>query len=83
MKKLIVSVKDELVGYGEVTLAASEDVALRSFSMACNNNEIIKANLKHFSLYQVGWFDSESGVVESINPKLIVDAASCVRKKGD
>ena len=81
MKKVIVAIKDELRGYDITEVADSEAVAYRSFYNAVNSTPVMKLNVKDYSLYQVGVFDTELGIIENCSPKLIVDAASCLRKE--
>lgn len=60
----IYSVRDVLVGYTSVVLYSSDAVAIRDFKSVVNLPDTpISKSAKDYSLYCVGEFDTETGVV--------------------
>lgn len=71
------SVKDDLTGFLGVSLDQSDETAIRAFKHAvANPDSLMFSNPTDYRLYQVGAFDSETGCVTSIDPKLVVQASS-------
>lgn len=80
MKLKIFSVKDNLVGYGQLFTDVNVDVAKRSFTNSLlhyqtdNDFGISPADL---NLYCFGTFDSDTGVIHLYNtPALLLDGAN-------
>lgn len=59
----------------------SDGVAIRSFSMACENKESqINKFPEDYSLYHLGTFNIETGLLEAVTPKQIANASEFVTK---
>lgn len=81
MKLGLYAIKDDLTGYKNITIADNDPVALRDFSYAVNCNEIIKLNTKNYSLYKLGVYDTELGVIDNTDcPQLLTTADACFRE---
>lgn len=79
MKFIVMSLKDALKGYQGMSLVENEPVAIREFTNAVNSNEIMKKNLPDYSLYKLGTFDTETGVLDNTDcPKLLVSASDVI-----
>lgn len=77
----IYSVKDDLTGFQQPTFEINEQVAMRNFAYAINEVKgILSANPNDFSLFKVGEFDTDTGVITCCDPKIIVRADSILRK---
>lgn len=71
MKMPVLSVRDSLIGFGSPFTAVNKDVGVRGFT-----NSIIKAwsdsndsvNPEDLSLYMVGEFDTDTGVISASEP---------------
>lgn len=64
MKLILTTIKDELTGFQNVIGERSEETAIRSFCQAINNPEaIMYANREDFSLWKLGEYDSDTGVI--------------------
>lgn len=82
MIKGLYSVKDELKGFGAVIVSDNDPIAIRDFAYACNSNEIMKLNHKDYSLYKVGEYDTELGLIKTDGfPQLLVDCSSVIKKE--
>lgn len=82
MKKVLVGVKDDLRGFvGGIYVEDTEATAYRSFDQLANSDAAIKFQSKDYAMYVLGSYDTELGVIEPCAPKLLVDAASCIRRK--
>lgn len=78
MKYPMYAIRDQKVSFFPPQPATTEQEAVRNFSMMCNQpSGVIGFAPKDFDLYKVGFFDSESGALESITPiEFIVNGSS-------
>ena len=73
MKYGIYSIRDKLVGFGALTLSNSDESAIRNFAYACRSG-ISDFASSDFTLYHVGNFDLEFGVIETLPvPRAVID----------
>lgn len=82
-KFYIISVKDELTGtFLQPTFGENIDALKRIFTTQINTIAIWKENASDFSLYQLGYFDQETG---EIIPEVIklVSGHSVLRKENN
>lgn len=79
MKIGMYCIKDNVAGFLQPTFSLYEPQALRDFSFAVNNPGLMNFKPEDYSLWSVGVFDSETGEVEHIVPKLIVHATEVVK----
>lgn len=60
--------------------ARSNEEAARMLMMSASDTIVVKSP-EHFSLYRIGWFEEESGLVESSEPKeFVIRAVDFVTK---
>lgn len=78
MKYPIYSYRDNKAWFGQPMIDNNDESAIRGFSYAINNaNGIMSFSPSDFDLYKIGYFDSEKGTVEPVNPiQLIVSGSS-------
>lgn len=75
MRYPLFSIRDSLVGFGIPFSADNDAVAMRYFDQAIQQpNSIYSLNKNNFDLYSVGFFDTESGEIEPVQPKYICSA---------
>lgn len=79
MKLCLYAIKDDLTGFKSISMEDNDPCALRNFSYAVTSNEIVKLNAKNYSLYKLGIYDTETGIIDSSMPELIVTADSITR----
>lgn len=73
MKSPIFAIKDNLVGFNPPYVQQNERVAIREFrTMVCKLDERGEQSVFDLGLYHVGMFDSDSGVVESCDPQVVL-----------
>lgn len=81
MKFQIFSMRDELSGYLTPTFELNESIAIRNFSYAINRKDTLYyANAKHFDLYHIGSFDTDTGVIEKVEPTIVVTGVSVIQE---
>lgn len=71
MDMQIYSVRDVNVGFNQPFCEKNDDVAIRGFSYAVNNSDIMGFQPKDFDLYCVGSFDTESGLITGVFPPVL------------
>lgn len=76
------AIKDELSGYAAPITIKNDDLAKRWFTAQVNNNEMMKGSTKDFSLWKIGEFNTESGLVigEPLNELKLIERAESVVK---
>lgn len=80
----VFSYRDTKVGFMPPVCDQSEAAAIRGFSFAINSeNSIMGFSPKDFDLYQVGEFDTETGVLTSIVPVQIASGIGVFNGKKD
>lgn len=65
------AIKDELSEFASPITIETEDQAKRYFKEMVKRTTLMNENKKDFSLWNVGIFDSEKGMVAAKEPKLI------------
>lgn len=81
MIKFLYSLKDELVGFGDPVSELSEEVAIRSFTEAVNELPAFRKYPKDYSLYCLGSYDTESGIIMTNPlPVKVIDAVSVLKE---
>ena len=83
MIKNVYSVRDVKTGFGPLMVMDNDAVALRSFSISCQQTDsMMHWCAADYSLFAVGSFDDESGFLHPLEvPRHIADAFSV--KDGD
>lgn len=77
----IFSVRDVNVGFNQPYCEVNDDVAIRGFSYAINNSDIMGFAPKDFDLYCVGDFDTNSGIINPTVPPILVSHGTEVFQK--
>ena len=73
----IYSMRDQLTGYLQPTFEVNDNVAVRNFSFAINNKDsLLYANPKHFDLYKIGSFNTETAEIIKSEPTIVVTGLS-------
>lgn len=75
MKYPVFSFKDCVSGlFSSPIIQTNENVAKRTFRLVVNNPESIAAGSKaeDYALYHVGFFDDQTGVLESVDPEFLM-----------
>lgn len=67
----IYSVRDVNVGFNSPFVESNDEVAIRGFSYAVNNSDIMGFAPKDFDLYCIGSFDTVNGMIESVYPPIL------------
>lgn len=76
----IYSIKDEKTGFMPVTVDTNDKTAIRNFSFAVNKpDSLLKSNSNDFSLWKLGEFDTDTGMLDPCKSEL-VDAASVIKE---
>lgn len=84
MKYPVYAIRDEKVGFDtQLILQANESAAVRGFSYMVNNAQSITGFAPaDFSLYQIGEFESDNGIIDPVVPiKFIVNGGSVFNEK--
>ncbi len=66
MKMFIISTKDDLNGFMNVSLCHKKEIAVRDFNHAmsvCQHDSLFYTHPEDYSLYCLGEFDIESGCI--------------------
>lgn len=81
MKYVLISIRDQKVGFMPPQADQSEQSAIRGFSYAINNGDIMNFSAKDFDLFKVGEFNPETGEVTGCNPENICSGISVLNEK--
>lgn len=65
----VYSIRDRLIGFGPLTVEPNDDVATRNFGMLRGNPDV---PLDDLELYQIGTYDTVTGVVAPCVVPLLV-----------
>lgn len=75
----VYAIKDELVGFGSIMVEQNEASAVRGFSYACKKADTLMAeNKKDYTLYELGTYDTEKGVIEPCAPTVVLNGSSVI-----
>lgn len=68
----IYSIRDEASGlYMGIQTEQTELTAIRNFDYALNSNELMKFRPEDFSLWRVGRWDNQTGVLDACDPVIV------------
>lgn len=75
----VYSIRDQLVGFGQPTIAVNDEVIQRQFKILVNDpNNTISLAPKYYDLYKIGTYDDETGKLEALKqPEMMLTATSC------
>lgn len=77
MKIPVCCMRDQLTGFMNPFVSTNEKVAERDFKIIINDDaQSLHYNPQHFDLYKLGYFDTDSGVLEPIEPTILVTGVS-------
>ncbi len=77
MKYPIFAMKDRKVGFMTPMVDQNVPSAVRNFKFAVGRQDsIMKVQPDDFSLYQIGEYETDTGVIKPMDPQFIVDAIS-------
>lgn len=79
----VYSIRDTFTGFGQIFLEQSDPVAVRGFRFALSKKDsAMFTDPKDFDLMRIGSFDTDTGMLTSINPVTVCSAFS-LRKEFD
>lgn len=82
MKFGVYSMRDQLTGFIQPTFEVSDQVALRNFSYAINKQDtLLYASAKHFDLYRIGTFDTDTGEIVKEEPSIVATGLSVLESE--
>lgn len=68
----IYSIRDEASGlYMGIQTEQTEQTAVRNFDFALSSNELMRFRPEDFSLWRVGCWDNQTGVLDACDPVII------------
>ena len=84
MKLGMYSIYDKMTGYMAPSPQQNDEQAARAFAYDLNSPDmcLIKANPEDFQLERVGFFDTDTGIIEACKPDVICTAVM-VKKDGE
>ena len=84
MKLGMYSIYDKMTGYMVPSYQQNDEQAFRAFAYDINSPDmsVLKANPEDFQLERVGYFDTDTGTIESCKPTVICTAVM-VKKDGE
>ena len=84
MKLGMYSIYDKMTGYMVLSYQQNDEQAARAFAYDLNSPDmsLLKANPEDFQLERVGYFDTDTGAIESCKPVVICTAAM-TKKDGE
>lgn len=79
----VYAIRDQLVGFGNPSIAVNDEVAERQFQIIVNDsNNSISVSPKYYDLYKIGEYDDETGALKPLDlPQMLLTGLSV--KKGD
>ena len=80
MKIGIYCIKDNVAGFLQPTFEMYEASALRNFSYAVSQPSLMNFKPEDYSLWHLGEYDTDTGVLDPVEPRLIVHATEVISK---
>lgn len=77
MKYPIYAVKDRLVGFMQPMVEMNDDSAIRNFNYGLEKSGVKNSD---YSLYRIGEYDTDSGIISSIQPEWIFEGKDGKKK---
>lgn len=69
----VYAIRDTKSGYMNPTFELNDAVAMRNFAFACQQTDsLLFAACSDFELYQIGRFDTETGIIEDDLPNRFI-----------
>lgn len=82
MRLGIYSIRDNLTGFLTPVVEQNDSVARRNFEHAIMNPQsLMHSHVSDYDLYKLGYFDTESGVVEQAVPIELIVAGGSINAK--
>lgn len=80
MKYPVYAFRDVKTQFGQPYIEQNEDAAVRGFGLMMNNpDSVMKFSPGDFDLYHIGYFDTDSGLIEGLQvPEFIVNGKSVI-----
>lgn len=79
----VISIRDNKTGYLPVQVDQSVEAAKRNFEFAINKSDsLMYAYAQDYDLFKVGEFDTETGILVTVNPPELI-CSGYELKKGD
>lgn len=82
MKYGVYSMRDAKVGFTQIMLEQSDEIATRNFAYAMRRPDTVYQEFtQDFDLYRLGHFDTESGLFDLHTvPELVISGPAAVRR---
>lgn len=82
MKLGMYAIYDKMTGFMVPSFQQNDEQAIRAFKYDLNSEDmnLIQANPEDFNLQKVGIYDTDTGIVEPVQIKILCDAGQLVRK---
>lgn len=80
MKVGLYSIQDANAGFMSPVVDLNDATAMRNFASQVSNNDVMKKFSNEFTLYKIGEFDTESGLIDVCVPPVHVANASSVKE---
>lgn len=83
MKLGVYAMRDRLTGFLQPTFDQNDPVAMRNFESAVlqvRPGNLLHTNPEDYSLYKIGVYDSETGVIEPMDPLQILTGSAVILK---
>lgn len=79
MKYGIYSVRDRLTGFFQPTVEVNDQSAYRNFEhVILSGDSLMSSHSADYDLAKIGWFDSDSGRIDAIDPVEIVCTGNAI-----
>lgn len=79
MKYPVYAIRDVHTGFMSPTIDQNDSAAIRNFEHAVMQSaSLMNSHPKHYSLYKIGEFDSETGSIKECLPEHLIDASEVV-----
>ena len=77
-------VRDSLLGFGMPILRDNDAVASRAFDYDLNiDGSPMASHPQDFQLYRIGFFDTDTGIIDSESPVLVASAIDFIKGEKD
>lgn len=80
MKVGLYSIQDANAGFMSPVVDLNDATAMRNFAAQVDNSDVMKKFSNEFTLFKIGVFDTETGMVDVCVPPLHVANASSVKE---
>ena len=80
MKQMVVVIEDKLIGCGQLMSFPNSEAAIRSFKEISQGDNAIAKHIGDHRLKAIATYDSEKGVVEVMEARILIDGKDLAPK---